>query len=79
MALPHRLTSPQMPIYCTWQPRWSRGTSGVDNSDPSRKRPKFLMNHLGQVSAFSLREVLGITSLWLPEITQGEICRLRTL
>ncbi|KAL9870585.1 uncharacterized protein GJ701_013163 isoform 2-T5 [Geothlypis trichas] len=19
-----------MPIYCTWQPRWSRGTSGVE-------------------------------------------------
>lgn len=29
-ALPHRLTSPQMPIYCTWQPLWSRRTSGVE-------------------------------------------------
>lgn len=28
-ALPHRLTSPLMPIYCTWQPLWSRRTSGV--------------------------------------------------
>jgi len=29
-ALPHGLTSPQMPIYCTWQPLWSRRTSGVE-------------------------------------------------
>lgn len=29
-ALPHRLTSPQMPIYCTWQPLWSRRTSGLE-------------------------------------------------
>lgn len=30
IALPHRLTSPLMPIYCIWQPLWSRCTSGVE-------------------------------------------------
>lgn len=29
-ALPHTLASPLMPIYCAWQPLWSRGTSGVE-------------------------------------------------
>lgn len=32
-ALPHRLTSPQMPIYCTWQPLWSRRTSGLKHEE----------------------------------------------